>query len=114
MVLVVSKGDDDLLDLNGRRGQHFPQGEDGGYSGFHPASDEDAIDHLESLRRRGAEFLLIPESASWWLAHYRDFHRHLTERYSVALSEDGVGTLFALRHADARAYRFESHCLTEG
>ncbi|HEY2146396.1 MAG TPA: hypothetical protein VGH32_00570, partial [Pirellulales bacterium] len=95
-VLVVSKGDEELLDLNGRSGRHFPQSEDGGYSGFNPASDQDAIDHLESLRGRGAEFLLVPESASWWLDHYRDFGRHLIERYSIAVREEGAGTVFSL------------------
>jgi hypothetical protein len=113
-VLVVSKGDDDLLDLNGRSGQHFPQAADASYSGFNPADDKEAIDHLESLRRRGAEFLLIPESASWWLDHYQAFHRHLIERYPLALSEDGVGTVFSLDEAVALESQPESQCCPEG
>src|SRR5439155_15137866 len=45
-VLVISNGDDALLDLHGRTGSHFPQAEAGVYSGYHPAG-----------RRSGAEQL---------------------------------------------------------
>lgn len=113
-VLVVSKGDDELLELNGRNGQHFPQAGDGRYSGFNPANDQEAIDHLESLRDRGADFFLIPESASWWLDHYRGLHRHLLDRYSVALCEPGVGTVFSLDDGVVLQTRSESPSFMEG
>jgi GT2 family glycosyltransferase len=102
-VLVISKGDDELLELNGRRGRHFPQADDGEYSGFNPANDRDAIEQLELLRRQGAEFLLIPGTSLWWLDHYRQFERHLAEQYSVALRREDTCLIFSLDDATAQA-----------
>ena len=69
-VLVLSKGDDELLRFTDRRGWHFPQSDDGGYAGHYPADSDACIAELERLRQRGADFLVIPETASWWLQHY--------------------------------------------
>jgi hypothetical protein len=80
-VAVVSKGDEELLRLNGLMALHFPQTEDGRYSGGHPADSVEAICHLEALREKGVEFLLIPTTAFWWLDHYAEFHRHLDAQY---------------------------------
>jgi GT2 family glycosyltransferase len=97
-VAVVSKGDDELLKLEGaRRGWHFPQVEDGIYAGYYPANSVAAIAHLEELRSRGADFLLFPETALWWLRHYRDLERHLEDRYRVVVDQEGVCMIFSLR-----------------
>jgi GT2 family glycosyltransferase len=80
-VLVVSKGDDELLRLDGRTGWHFPRTDTGVYAGHHPADGRAAIDHLEALRATGADALVLPATAFWWLEHYADFRRHLDERY---------------------------------
>jgi GT2 family glycosyltransferase len=77
VLLVVSKGDDELLQLEGRTAWHFPQGEDGSYAGHHPADSAAAITQVEELRDKGAGFLLIPETAQWWLDHYAEFGRYL-------------------------------------
>ena len=95
-VMVVSKGDDNLLDLDGRRGWHFPQADDGAYAGFHPADSESAIRHLEALRDRGGDFLVLPESTMWWLHHYAEFTRHLETRYVTAWRDD-TGVIFDVR-----------------
>lgn len=87
-VLVVTKGDDELLDLRGRRAWHFPRSADGAYAGHHPADDKAAIDHLEALRREGAEFLLLPATALWWLDYYRAFGRHLETHYKCVLRRE--------------------------
>jgi GT2 family glycosyltransferase len=76
-VLVVSRGDRELVRLDGRSGEHFPQDEEGGYAGHHPADSEDAIGELERLREAGAEYLVFPSTSIWWLDHYRPFARHL-------------------------------------
>jgi len=79
-ILVVSNGDDDLLKLGAnRRGWHFPQMEDGTYAGYHPGDSREAIAHLEALRAKGAEYLLFPETALWWLEFYEGFHVHLRQ-----------------------------------
>lgn len=76
-VAIVSKGDDELLALAGRRATHFPQGEGGGFSGHYPADDCSAIQHLEDQRRAGVQFLVFPQTAFWWLEHYHGLRRHL-------------------------------------
>ncbi len=95
-VLVASRGDDELLELSGRRGWHFPRTEDGVWAGHYPADSREAIRHLESLRRRGAGFLLIPRTGLWWLEHYGDFARHLERRYRVVHRDARTCALFDL------------------
>lgn len=75
-VLVVSRGDSSLLNL-GYKGWHFPRTGRGAYAGYHPADSDEAIGHLEELRRKGAAYLLIPETSAWWLEHYAGFRLHL-------------------------------------
>jgi glycosyltransferase involved in cell wall biosynthesis len=90
-VLVVSKGDSSLTDLGEYEGWHFPQTDEGEYSGYYPADSQQAIDHLENLRTKGAEFLLFPNSAFWWLTHYAALARHLDAHYhTVARNESCI------------------------
>ena len=53
VVLVVCRGDDDLVGFEGRTGWHFPQAPDGDWAGHHPADSDAAIRHLEALREPG-------------------------------------------------------------
>jgi GT2 family glycosyltransferase len=90
-VLVVSKGDDELLQLEGCLGSHFPQVDGGVYAGYYPADSGGAIEQLEELRARGAEFLLFPGPAFWWFDFYGGFRDHLDSRYHrVCQSQDCV------------------------
>lgn len=102
-VVVISKGDPDLLKLDGCKVCHFPQAEDGTYAGCYPASSSAAIAHLEALRLQGADFLLIPSAAFWWLEHYRDFARHLRCRYRELPGEGSICTVFDLRQPSAQS-----------
>ena len=43
VVLIASKGDEDLVRVEGYRGWHFPRDEWGSYAGHHPASSVEAI-----------------------------------------------------------------------
>ena len=95
-VLVVSRGDDDLLELAGRRSWHFPRAADGRYLGYHPADDQEAIAHLEELRAKGAEYLLFPSAAFWWLEHYAGFAEHVRSRYSTIAYEADACLVFEL------------------
>lgn len=95
-ILVVSKGDEDALELGGRRGWHFPRGEDGAYTGYHPGDSAEAISHLEALREKGGQFLLFPTHSLWWLDHYTEFSSYLKGRYR-RLWDDGHNVLFDLR-----------------
>jgi hypothetical protein len=95
-VAVVSRGDRELLELNGRPSWHFPQTDDGTYAGHHPANSEDAIVRLERLRAKGAQYLLIPATAFWWLDHYAEFRQHLERWYRRVANEDDTCVIFSL------------------
>jgi len=95
-VLVISKGDDELLALDGCQGSHFPQNTDGEYAGYYPEDGTAAIKHLEELRERGAQFLLIPQTALWWLDHYPEFSEFLTQHFSCVITQPDVCLLFDL------------------
>jgi glycosyltransferase involved in cell wall biosynthesis len=84
ILAIVSKGDDELLKLDERRAWHFPLHTDDQYAGYHPKDSAHAIEQLEAVRGRGAEFLLLPQSAFWWLDHYSAFREHLLARYKLA------------------------------
>jgi hydroxymethyl cephem carbamoyltransferase len=95
-VLVISQGIEEMLDLNGRRGWHFPQHEDGSFQGDHPADSGDAIARLEQLRGKGASHLVIPRPDLWWLRFYPGFYEHLEDRYRMVARDDAVGAVFAV------------------
>ena len=95
-VLVISKGDPDLLDMEGRDAQHFPQDADGSYAGHHPAGSADAIGHLKSMQRAGAGYLLIPGPALWWLEHYAGLGEYLADVGVEAFRETDLCVIFRL------------------
>jgi hypothetical protein len=98
-VAVVSKGDEDLLNLDGRVGWHFPRDEHGEYAGHHPADSQDAIARLGRIRAEGAEYLLIPSTSSWWLEHYGDFAAHLEREHDLVARRDGACVIYRLTDA---------------
>lgn len=95
-VLVVSRGDEELLQLSPCRAWHFPQDREGGYIGHHPRDSADAIAQLKELRAKGAGYIVFPSTALWWLDHYTELAEHLKRSGSVVASEDGTGIVFAL------------------
>jgi glycosyltransferase involved in cell wall biosynthesis len=95
-VLVISKGDEALLELGQRRGWHFPQTPSGVYAGHHPGDSTEAIAHLEALRAKGAEYLVVPSTSRWWLDYYSDFARHLEQNYRLVCDRTDACLIFAL------------------
>lgn len=95
-VLVVSRGDEEIVELPGRRGAHFPQAPDGGYAGHHPADSQEAIAQLEALRTAGAEYLVVPATSGWWLEHYGAFAAHLEREHTRLPESDELFVAFAL------------------
>jgi hypothetical protein len=77
-LLVVSKGDEDLLAFPHVSARHFPQTEDGGYAGYNPSDGLEVLRHLEALRSQGAQYLLVPQSAFWWLDFYGELRAYLS------------------------------------
>jgi hypothetical protein len=80
-VAVVSRGDDDLLDLPGRTGWHFPADDAGLWAGHHPADSTEAIAALDAARHRGATHFAVPAPSRWWLDHYAAFGGHLRDHH---------------------------------
>ena len=88
IVVVVSKGDEELISLDGRSAWHFMQEENGSFSGHYPESSASAIWQLKRLRARGAQFLVLPSTFFWWLSYYSEFAEYLAERYSSVEYKD--------------------------
>jgi GT2 family glycosyltransferase len=82
-VLVVSKGDDRLVELNGLRALHFPATAEGGWAGHHPADGSEAIGHLRALEADGAAYIAFPATSFWWFDFYPELTEHLRERELV-------------------------------
>jgi GT2 family glycosyltransferase len=97
-VLVISRGDDEALQLKGREAWHFPQAPDGTYAGSYPQNSDEAVAHLEQLRQEGAQYLLVPSTSAWWLDHYEGFARHLRDRCRPVAESDECA-LYALEEA---------------
>ena len=100
-VLVVSRGDDRLLSLDGRPAGHFPQADTGQYAGHHPDDSEMAIAALERLVEAGWRYLVFPSTALWWLDHYAGLRRHLERTGKLLLRQDGLGVIYGLAIAPA-------------
>lgn len=95
-VSVISKGDEELRRLHGREAWHFPRDPDGRYTGYHPAGGVASVFQLEGQRAIGAEFLLIPSTALWWLDHYTEFRSHLELHYLEVFRQDDVCRIYDL------------------
>jgi GT2 family glycosyltransferase len=95
-VLIVSRGDDELLRVDGRRAWHFPRTIDGAYAGHHPADSREAIAWLEAEHAAGAEYVVFPATATWWLQHFGELRRHL-EGYGRRFSDPDTCVIFDLR-----------------
>ena len=79
-MLVTSKGDDALLDLDCRAAWHFPP-QDGRWVGFHPPGRRLGDRAARARAGRGADYLVIPATSTWWLERYPAFADHLTLHY---------------------------------
>jgi hypothetical protein len=98
-VAIVSRGDDALLALDGRSGWHFPRSANGTYAGHHPSDGHAAVAHLEEVRASGAGYLVLPDSARWWLDHYEPLAFHLRERCTL-LADDDACAIWALERQE--------------
>ena len=95
-VLVVSKGDEELLKLGARRAWHFPRNAHGVYAGHYPAGTDAAITHLEDLIRNGAGYLVFPKPALWWLEKYPGFEDYLERHHRIVIRDEETCVIFAL------------------
>lgn len=97
--VVVSSGDEGLLQYAVCRAEHMPQDRSGRYSDRVPDSDRSAIAQLEAARARGADVLIVPSSGEWWLNRFVAYARYLERRYTLVAAEDDTGAVWDLRSA---------------
>jgi radical SAM protein with 4Fe4S-binding SPASM domain len=97
-VAVVSKGDEQLRDLECGEAWHFPASPDGSWIGYHPPDGAWAIEQLELARARGADYLLLPATAFWWLDQYPEFARHMADKYPQILEDDSCAIYAVCRY----------------
>jgi GT2 family glycosyltransferase len=113
-VIVVSKGDNELVKFESRTGWHFPQTDLGVYAGHHPATSAEAIAGLDRLRAKGGEFLVFPATALWWLDHYREFKKHLDEWAELVSRADNGAVIFRLRKGPAGTFAAAEDAVAAG
>jgi SAM-dependent methyltransferase len=94
-VAVVTDGRANLLRLEGRKTWALPRDKHGLYAGPYPGTDADAVAQVEAVRTDGAQFLLIPGHALWWLDYYEGLRRHLVSSYRIVLRDESC-LIFAL------------------
>ncbi len=94
-IAVVSRGDDDLLRLEGIKAWHFPQLEDGTFAGYYPGDGVDAINQLELVRAKGADYILFPRTSFWWLDYYSELKSYLDSNCRL-VSHSEACIVFAL------------------
>jgi len=100
-LLVVTKGDESLLNLPSAQAAHFPQTARGEYAGHHPANGREAVRHLEALRVQGAEYLALPRPYFWWLESYPEFGEFLRKECR-AIHTDALCVVFDLGAGNRR------------
>jgi GT2 family glycosyltransferase len=96
LALIVSRGDDELLDVPGVLTRHFPYGLDGGYSGYCPADGSEAVAALRTAHADGAEYLVLPSQSSWWLSFYPELHEHLTTTARPVFDDQELARIYSL------------------
>ena len=75
--------------------------EGGEYDSRRPQDSDEAISCLETIRAQGAQYLLLPATAFWWLNDYQKFRKHVEARYPVVVRDDETCIIFDLRESSA-------------
>lgn len=95
-VAIVSKGDPELLAMKRLKATHFPQQEDGEWTGYHLADSAACIAHLDDLIERGVRWLVIPRPQLWYLDHYAAFAAHLSENHRLVTQQRHLCAVYEL------------------
>ena len=96
-VAVVSRGDNDLLSLGTVDAEHFPGDDNGAWLGWYPANGEQATALLESAVERRVEYLLVPQTAVWWLSKYPELAEKLERDWHQVVRDEGTCVVYQRR-----------------
>jgi hypothetical protein len=86
-VLIVDRGDEELMAIEGREMRHLPRNPDGTPAWHQPMDSDDLLGQLERERSGGARYLVIPNASIWWLDHYEGFAAHLERDCSLLVRD---------------------------
>lgn len=75
LIVAADDGDPTIFYYARRKGWHFLE-KDGVFYG-NPLDDAQLIGDFDSLRRRGARYIVFPFGTRWWLDYYAEFAAHL-------------------------------------
>jgi glycosyltransferase involved in cell wall biosynthesis len=64
---------------------------------YYPRSSAAAIEEMEQLRSKGAQFLLAPASARGLFQRYPELEQHIERNYRLVAAESDVGSIYGLR-----------------
>ena len=81
LIVAADMGDPTIFYYGERKGWHFLE-QNATYNG-NPDDNEQAIENLERLRRRGATHFVFTKNTFWWLQSYPEFVAHLTNNAKV-------------------------------
>ena len=95
-LLVVSKGDEQLLQFPKRHASHFPSDDQGNYTGYNPPDSEWCIRKLQSAAAAHPTVFVLPAPFLWWLEYYRGLREYLFARCRVAYDDAETCVIFEL------------------
>jgi hypothetical protein len=96
-VVIVNDEADLLIQHKDRRAQDLSQNEKGADAGSSPGNSAEAIEQVETLRKKGADYLVFPATAFGWLDHYKQLKRYLERRYQTIHRSADTCVIFSLR-----------------
>ena len=98
-VLVVSRGDEGLLELNGRRAAiSRRRAAAAGPDTTRPTARRRSATSRRCART-AAEYLVVPPTYGWWLSYYEGLREHLDDRYTAVVSDERAGAIYHLEEA---------------
>ncbi|HVD41639.1 MAG TPA: hypothetical protein VNC16_11650 [Solirubrobacterales bacterium] len=96
VVLVLSEGDDSLLDLD-RPAWHFPHDGAGQHVPLSADAGRHAVSQLSTLSRNGVRYLLVPVSLLWTLTRRPALTAYLAEECRCLALRERICTIYELR-----------------
>jgi len=71
----------------------YPLMEKSGLYWGNPANDRAGIEALESLRSRGAQYLVLAKPAYWWRDYYSGLWSHISSKYGCLVSNENLNVV---------------------